>query len=32
MGRRMSTLESQGFGMYVTDDNLDEFKKALANH
>ena len=26
------SLESQGFGMYVTDDNIEEFKTALANH
>lgn len=26
------TLESQGFGFYVTADNMDEFKEALANH
>lgn len=25
-------LESQGFGFYVTRDNLDEFQKALDNH
>lgn len=26
------TLESQGFGYYVTYDNVEEFKEALANH
>lgn len=26
------SLEAQGFGMYVTEDNLDEFNEALANH
>ena len=31
-GKRDGTLESQGFGLYVTYDNLDELEKALANH
>jgi len=26
------TLESQGFGFYVTNENFDQFKEALANH
>ena len=26
------SLEAQGFGMYVTEDNLAEFNEALANH
>ena len=26
------TLESQGFGYYVTEERLDEFKEVLANH
>ena len=26
------SLEDQGFGMYVTEDNLAEFNEALANH
>ena len=25
-------LESQGFGFFVTEDNLEEFRKALDNH
>ena len=31
-GKTDESLESQGFGMYVTEENLDEFQKALANH
>ena len=31
-GKTDESLESQGFGMYVTDDNIEEFKTALANH
>lgn len=30
--KRDETLESQGFGMYVTEENIDEFREALANH
>ncbi len=31
-GKTDASLESQGFGMYVTNDNMEEFKEALANH
>ena len=31
-GKTDESLESQGFGMYVTEENLEEFKEALANH
>lgn len=31
-GKTDEALESQGFGMYVTDENMEEFKEALANH
>lgn len=31
-GETSESLESQGFGMYVTDENMEEFKEALANH
>lgn len=30
--KRDETLESQGFGFYVTEDNIEEFEEALANH
>ena len=31
-GTTDEALEAQGFGMYVTEENLDEFREALANH
>ena len=31
-GKRDESLESQGFGVYVTDDNVHEFMETLDNH
>ena len=31
-GKTDEALESQGFGVYVTDDNVHEFMKTLDNH